>query len=250
MSYLSAFIYNKGNTFLHRLDPRSKGVMAISAAIGLGLLVNGLLFYFVLILVLMGVIYRCGLGSQLIPSLRSYAILSVLLFAANFWATRNLDLSLLVVERLVLFVELFSIISLTTSPEDLGAALFKLGLPYTFVLAFTMSLRFLPTVSAELKSIEDSQRARGLELDKGGFIERLRRYVPILVPLLVNTILRAEQVAEAMESKCFGATKKPTRIKELSFKWADWVVVTASLAALAALSYHYVLTHAPITIFS
>lgn len=248
MSYLSAFIYTKGNTLLHRLDPRSKAVMVLCAAVALGLLVEGILLYLAIIVVLLLAAYHIGLGSKLYPSLRSYALLSAVLFAVNLWATRSIDTSILVVERLVLFVELFSIVSLTTSPEDLGAALLKVGLPYSFALAFTMSMRFLPTVAEELRSIEDSQRARGLELDKGGFIERLRKQLPILVPLLVNTILRAEQVAEAMESKCFGATKRPTRIRELRFGPADWVTVALSLLLLVALTWHYVLTHHALTV--
>ncbi|PSN92798.1 hypothetical protein B9Q04_11665 [Candidatus Marsarchaeota G2 archaeon BE_D] len=247
MSYLNAFIYTKGNTLLHRLDPRSKGVMAISAAVSLGLLVSGVAVYLILIGILLLVIYASGLGRQVYASIRSYAILSVILFAVNLWATRSLVVSALVVERLVLFVEIFSVISLTTSPEDLGSALLKLGLPYTFVLAFTMSLRFLPTVANELRSIEDSQKSRGLELDKGGFVARIKKYVPILIPLLVNTIIRAEQVAEAMESKCFGATTRPTRIRDLKFGLADWLTVVLSAAALAALSYHYALTHSALT---
>jgi len=64
-----------------------------------------------------------------------------------------------------------------------------------------------------------------------------------MIPLLVNTIIRAEQVAEAMESKCFGATTRPTRIRDLKFGLTDWLTVALSLAALAALSYHYALTH-------
>jgi len=134
--------------------------------------------YLILIGILLLVIYTSGLGRQVYASIRSYAILSAILFAVNLWATRSLIVSALVVERLVLFVEIFSVISLTTSPEDLGSALLKLGLPYTFVLAFTMSLRFLPTVANELRSIEDSQKSRGLELDKGGFVARIKSIFP------------------------------------------------------------------------
>ncbi|MEM0321137.1 MAG: energy-coupling factor transporter transmembrane component T [Thermoprotei archaeon] len=249
MSYLSAFAYTKGDTILHRLDPRSKGFMVISAAISLGLLISGIVFYLILIGILLLAVYASGLGRQVYTTLRSYAILSAALFALNLWATHSLIVSSIIIERLVLFVELFSLISLTTSPEDLGSALLKLGFPYTLALAFTMSLRFIPTVAVELKSIEDSQRARGLELDKGGFVTRLKNYIPILIPLLVNAILRAEQVAEAMESKCFGAATRPTRIKELRFGAADWVTLMLSLAMLTGLSYHYVFTHSPLTLF-
>lgn len=117
MSYLNAFIYTKGNTLLHRLDPRSKGVMAISAAVSLGLLVSGVAVYLILIGILLLVIYASGLGRQVYASIRSYAILSVILFAVNLWATRSLVVSALVVERLVLFVEIFSVISLTHHPK-------------------------------------------------------------------------------------------------------------------------------------
>src|SRR5579875_471863 len=117
MSYLNAFIYTKVNTLLHRLDPRSKGVMAISAATSLGLLISGVAVYLILIGILLLVIYASGLGRQVYSSIRSYAILSATLFAVDLWATRSHVVSALVLESLVLFVELFSVIPLTPCHE-------------------------------------------------------------------------------------------------------------------------------------
>ncbi|RLG01892.1 MAG: hypothetical protein DRN49_00335 [Thaumarchaeota archaeon] len=139
--------------------------------------------------------------------------------------------------RLIALLASFSIFFLTTTPEEIGMTLTKLRIPYMYVFAFISAIRFTPILAEELQTIMDSQRSRGLELDKGNPLTRLRRYIPILVPLIVNVLRRSYELAEAMEVKCFGASKKRTYLKELKLRLKDLVVIILMLASISISLY-------------
>ena len=116
--------------------------------------------------------------------------------------------------RFVVLVESFSVFFLTTSPDHLGLALEESRVPYEFAFAFTTAVRFVPVLAEEAQTIMDAQKARGLELEKGGLLKKIRNYVPVLIPLIVSAIRRSLELAEAMESPSMGShqkTHKPIR---------------------------------------
>jgi len=113
----------------------------------------------------------------------------------------------------------------------------KLRIPYMYSFAFISAIRFTPILAEELQTIMDAQRSRGLELDRGNPIKRIRRYIPILVPLIVNVLRRSYELAEAMEVKCFGASKKRTFLRELKMKPRDYIVLAITLLSLAFAIY-------------
>src|SRR4030066_1041793 len=117
--------------------------------------------------------------------------------------------------RFVVLVESFSVFFLTTSPDLLGLALEQTRVPYEFSFAFTTAVRFVPVLAGEAQTIMDAQKARGLELEKGNFMKRIRNYVPVLIPLIVSAIRRSLELAEAMESRAWGATKKRPNLNGL-----------------------------------
>jgi len=131
----------------------------------------------------------------------------------------------------------FSIFFLTTSPDSLSLALEKAKVPYEFNFAFITAIRFVPVLADEAQTIIDAQRSRGLELDKGGFLTRIRKYIPILLPLIINSIRRSLELAEAMESRGFGTTKNRTNLFELKMEKLDWIVLAISLLTLAIVLY-------------
>jgi len=139
--------------------------------------------------------------------------------------------------RLVALLASFSIFFLTTTPEEIGMTLTKLRIPYMYVFAFISAIRFTPILAEELQTIVDSQRSRGLELDRGNPLTRLRRYIPILVPLIVNVLRRSYELAEAMEVKCFGASEKRTYLKELKLRPKDLAVIVLALTSIATSIY-------------
>ena len=105
-------------------------------------------------------------------------------------------------------------------------------IPYDFCFAFTTAVRFVPVLADEAQNIMDAQRSRGLELDKGSFLSRVRKYIPILIPLIVGAIRRSLEMAEAMESRAFGAKDKRTNLYQLEMRSRDWIILMISLFAL------------------
>lgn len=135
--------------------------------------------------------------------------------------------------RLNCFV-LAAVIFLTSTPiEAVAHGLSRLGLP--FVVSFTVSLAFrlTPLFLEAGRTIVMAQKTRGLDLDCGGPIERLRRYIPIIVPVIVSGLRRADQLAIALESKGFGNRCKRTMLLEYPVGWRDLTLLLVLLAVIA-----------------
>ncbi len=127
---------------------------------------------------------------------------------------------------------------ITTSPDKLSLSLEKARIPYEFNFAFITAIRFVPVLADEAQTIMDAQRSRGLELDKGNFVTRIKNYIPILLPLIINSIRRSLELAEAMESRAFGATEDRTNLYSLSLNRTDVVFLVVALGLLAIAIYY------------
>ncbi len=147
--------------------------------------------------------------------------------------------------RFVVLVESFSVFFLTTSPDHLGLALEESRVPYEFAFAFTTAVRFVPVLAEEAQTIMDAQKARGLELERGGLLKRIRNYVPVLIPLIVSAIRRSLELAEAMESRAWGATKKRTNLYALKLHHGDYVLLAISVGILAIAVYAHFFVSVP-----
>lgn len=231
---------------LHRLDPRSKFLMACTffalAIIFIGILPLTLIFLVQIPLVLVARVHR-----EWLRSLRGGAFLAVLIFATNFavgcfsagWVV-TWDVVLYSTSMAIRFLALiasFSIFFLTTSPDDLGLALEQARIPYDFCFAFTTAIRFVPVLAGEAQTIVDAQRSRGLELERGNFLKRVRNYVPVLIPLIVGAIRRSMEMAEAMEARAYGARERRTNLNVLKLRGADYAVILASVSVLVCAIY-------------
>jgi energy-coupling factor transport system permease protein len=147
--------------------------------------------------------------------------------------------------RFLVLVEAFSIFFLTTSPDHLSLALEQSHVPYEFTFAFTTAVRFVPVLAEEAQTIMDAQKARGLELERGNFLKRVRNYIPILIPLIVNAIRRSLELAEAMESRAWGANKKRTNLYILKIKTNDLILIAISIILLVFGVYVYLFVPIP-----
>ncbi len=134
--------------------------------------------------------------------------------------------------RLLTIISAFVVLTLTIHPDDLMLAMIKLRLPYKSVLITSLSTRFIPTFIDDVERIIDVQRSRGLELDRGGLMHKLKSRISIVIPLLSNSLDRAIQVAEAMESKAFGAEKCRTFYKDIRISFIDAIALTLVIAAI------------------
>jgi energy-coupling factor transport system permease protein len=98
-------------------------------------------------------------------------------------------------------------------------------------------VRFVPVLAKEAQTIMDAQKSRGLELEKGNFLKRIRNYVPVLIPLIVGAVRRSLELAEAMESRAFGANIKRTSLYRLRIKREDLITITISISLLIIALY-------------
>jgi energy-coupling factor transport system permease protein len=134
---------------------------------------------------------------------------------------------------LATIISVFSLFTLTVHPDKLMDLMTRLKLPYRSVLLTSLTARFVPTIFSDLTTIADAQRSRGVEMEKGGFINKNRAYATMAVPLLANSLDRAVQVAEAMEARAFGLSTKRTLYKPQGFTRFDALGLAIVLSACA-----------------
>lgn len=146
------------------------------------------------------------------------------------------------VARIVLLVAGTSLLTLTTTPVQLTDGLERILRPLRVVrfpagevaMMLTIALRFIPTTAQEAEKIIVAQTARGARFDEGGLIRRARAFVPVMVPLFVNLFRRAEDLALAMESRCYRGGEGRTRLNPSVMGVRDWAVLLLLTAALVA----------------
>jgi energy-coupling factor transport system permease protein len=138
--------------------------------------------------------------------------------------------------RLVLLIMLSSLLTLTTSPiqladgiEGLLAVGKPIGIPaHELAMMMTIALRFIPTLFDETVRIIKAQTARGVDFESGGFVARLKGLVPILVPLFLSAFRRADELAIAMEARCYRGGRGRTRMKRLEMSIRDYSAIVIS----------------------
>lgn len=143
--------------------------------------------------------------------------------------------------RFFTFATLGFTMAYAIAPADLGVSFARLRVPEKFAYAIDMTFRFIPSLATDLQSTMDAQRVRGHEWDrgKGGPIAKLRRTVPLVVPLTMNTILNAEDTIDAMDLRAFG-TGRRTWLRELIYDRTDRLIllgVVAMLVTFTALGF-------------
>jgi energy-coupling factor transport system permease protein len=246
MSVFDGLKFRKVYSPIHNLDPRIKFIYVIAifvAAIAFSQIIPLVLLF----LLQIPFVLLARVQKQWVHSLRGAAFLATFIFVINIattYFTKNYTLMALDVEnaaamtmRFVVLVESFSVFFLTTSPDHLGLALEQTRVPYEFAFAFTTAVRFVPVLAEEAQTIMDAQKARGLELEKGGLLKRIRNYVPVLIPLIVSAIRRSLELAEAMESRAWGATKKRTNLYLLKLHKGDFILLAITVAVLVVSLY-------------
>ena len=141
---------------------------------------------------------------------------------------------------------IFSVFFLTVHPDDLAQSLIQLHIPFDFAFALAMATRYVPTLALEAQTIMDSQKSRGLELEKGNFIERVKNFVPILVPLIVSSVRRALSIAESIESRAFGSTNKRTSYYQLKMQKKDYTTCIFAIAVSIIVIFLHLSNQLPI----
>jgi len=246
MSVFSGLKFRKVYSPIHNLDPRIKFIYVCAIFVS-AIMFSELLPLITLFLIQIPFVLLAGVRREWLRSMRGAAFLALVIFLTNFvfsfiaanyvLVPKNIESAVALTLRFIVLVESFSVFFLTTSPDHLGLALEQTHVPYEFVFAFTTAVRFVPVLAEEAQTIMDAQKARGLELEKGNFLKRIRNYIPILIPLIVSAIRRSLELAEAMESRAWGATKNRTNLYVLKMHKGDLILITLTIGLLAASVY-------------
>jgi energy-coupling factor transport system permease protein len=246
MSVFDGLKFRRVYSPIHNLDPRMK-FLYVCAVFVAAILFGELIPLIVLFLLPIPFVILAGVRKEWLRSLRGAAFLAGFIFivniASNFFTSgyvltaAAVEVSAAMTLRFVVLVESFSVFFLTTSPDHLGLALEQTRVPYEFAFAFTTAVRFVPVLAEEAQTIMDAQKARGLELEKGGILKRIRNYVPVLIPLIVSAIRRSLELAEAMESRAWGATKKRTNLYALKLHRGDFALLAITIGVLVIAVY-------------
>ena len=236
LEFLNSFKFLKRNSLIHRLDPRTKLLFALVYTI------NALMFTEIvpLIIVFLSLLPFILLGKllrQWIKSIRSLAFLYIFIIIINtlFINDNGFSFSLAMIIRITIMISAFSLFFLTVDPNDLALSLISMKVPYEFAFSFSLAFRFVPTIAIEAQNIIDSQQSRGYEMQKKGIISQIRNLFPLLVPLIIGSIKRAFNVAEALESRAFGSKKERTFYFTIRYSIIDWIFTFLLLLILLGL---------------
>jgi energy-coupling factor transport system permease protein len=142
-----------------------------------------------------------------------------------FGAANFLKLATMMVAGLVLLA--------TTPVEELFVGLVKLRLPYPGAFAFALALRWVPEIFGTVNRVKEAQEARGLAWEQGSFLERLRRHLPLLVPIFLLTLRRSQTMAWALEARGFQMSPRRTFLLEIRMQRRDWLALALGAALLA-----------------
>jgi energy-coupling factor transport system permease protein len=246
MSVFDGLKFRKVHSPIHNLDPRIKFIYVIAIFVA-AIIFGEILPLIALFLLQIPFVLLAGVQREWLRSLRGALFLAIFILLTNVlfrWISAgyvflitDIEFSAAMTLRFVVLVESFSVFFLTTSPDMLGLALEQSRVPYEFSFAFTTAVRFVPVLAEEAQTIMDAQKARGLELEKGGFLKRIRNYVPVLIPLIVSAIRRSLELAEAMESRAWGAVKKRTNLYGLTLHRGDFVLLAITVGVLIVAVY-------------
>lgn len=246
--------YYPTNSLVHKLDARIKLLLALVYIIGIFFVKS--YFGFMLtaaLLILIIAIARLPMASVL-KSVRGILLLVVLTAIINLFMIKDGDIlvewkifvitkngvhtTIKMVLRLVLLISGASLLTLTTTPVELADGFESLMKPLSLVkvpvrdiaMIMSIALRFIPTLFEETNKIVSAQKARGASLDTGNIFARIKALIPVLIPLFVGSFRRADELAFAMDARCYNATDKRTKMKKSQIKFSD---IAAALIVLS-----------------
>ena len=257
--------YFPGNSPIHRMDPRTK-LLALILYIVTIFIADGLIPYIICAAGLVAVIRISRIPLKLImKSLKPIVIIIIFTGALNILYTPGTELfrrwifrvtvegirtAITMIVRILLLVASTSLLTYTTSPmaltdglESLLSPLKKLHVPvHEFSMMMSIALRFIPTLIEETDKIMSAQKARGADFESGNIFQRAKALVPVLVPLFISAVRRADELACAMECRLYHGGEHRTRLHSLRYGKVDaWGGLTAALICGGVIALNFVL---------
>ncbi|HHU92635.1 MAG TPA: energy-coupling factor transporter transmembrane protein EcfT [Halanaerobiaceae bacterium] len=245
--------YLAGNSVIHNLDPRMKIIITIMMITAL-FFIDSFLGYALFFLAVIIIVYLSRIPPiRILRGLKPVLFLVMLTLILHVFFTKGGDLiwrwgfisieseglytGFFMVTRILLLVVFTSLLTLTTSPleltdgiEYLLGPLKRIGVPASeLAMMMTIALRFIPTLLEEADKIMKAQMARGADFESGNIVKRARNLIPLLVPLFISAFRRADDLALAMESRCYHGGEGRTRLYELKIGIRDFIALGLSI---------------------
>lgn len=245
---------------VHKLDPRTKLILLFLIIIFIFIAGNWISLFVTACFILAAVLLSKVPFKLYLKNVK--AILPILIFTLiinlfygtsgkeifSVWVftvtTASLSRALFMAVRILLLIIASAALTYTTTPTDLTDAIEKLfsplrflglgGVVHTIAMMMTIALRFVPTLIEETQKIMNAQKARGADLENGKFIDRIKALIPILVPLLISSVRRAYELAEAMECRCYNGGVGKQRMKRLKYEKRDFFAFLTTFAFCAS----------------
>lgn len=247
-----------GDSIVHKLDPRTKLILTFVYIVALFTAVSyysyGLMFAVLITCILLSKIKI----KTIIRSIKPLVIIILFTFVLNVFFTKGehrlfelwfisvtvegLQMAARMVIRLIMLIVGTFQLTYTTSPIALTDGLEKLMNPlkkikvpvHELAMMMSIALRFIPTLIEETDKIISAQKARGADFESGNLVRRAKAMLPILVPLFISAFRRADELAVAMESRCYHGGEGRTRMKRLVMQQRDIIALAAGAVILAA----------------
>ena len=240
--------YYNANSFVHKTDPRIKILLLIAYIVAVFLAGNFLSLAAVLVFLIIAVMFSSVPIGSVLRSIKAIfflilftAVLNVLFHVRSetdtvyFWVITKEGLlsAAFLASRLILLVTGSSLLTLTTTPvsltdglESLLKLLALIKFPvHELALIMSIALRMIPTLANETDRIICAQKARGADFESGNIISRLKALVPVLIPLIISALRRADELGDAMDARCYWGSKDRTKYKKLKLSFRDPVAV-------------------------
>lgn len=238
--------YVKNQSFVHRLDPRTKIIILMLFCISIFIVNNFYGYIFLFILLVLWIIFSKTNPMLLLKGAKAIFILILITVIFNLFLTqgkpifnifgltitdKGMILSIFLVIRLLLLVFSTTLLTVTTSPieltdglEILLGPLKKIKFPvHEISMMMSIALRFIPTIAEEADKIMKAQMSRGADFESGGVIKKAKSLLPLLIPLFISAFKRADELAIAMEARCYRGSEGRTKLKKLEFGSADYI---------------------------
>jgi len=246
-----------GNSIVHRLDPRTKLILVVAFIVAL-FVADWFVSYALVLACLVAVIGVSGVQPKtILKSMKPLLFIIVLTGVLNlfytegdvlvsFWifkiTRQGLERAFFMILRISMLVTGTFMLTYTTSPialtdglERLLRPLNKIRVPvHELSMMMCIALRFIPTLTQETGKIISAQKARGADFESGNLLQRAKALVPILVPLFISSFRRADELATAMECRCYHGGEGRTKMKQLVYKRMDAMAFALGAAVLAA----------------
>lgn len=250
-----------GNSVLHRLDPRSKIVGVTCYIISL-FLAKGLVTYGLMFLLLCGLIGVSKVPLRaVVKGMKPLVLIVTLTGVLNtlytpgeivlweFWVftvtEEGLIVAFFMVSRILMLVTGTFLLTYTTSPmrltdglEELLNPLKKIKVPvHDLSMMMSIALRFIPNLIEETDKIMSAQQARGADFESGSLVRRAKAMIPLLVPLFISALRRADELADAMDCRCYQGGEGRTRLKKLVYRKGDYLAMIFMILVACGIGY-------------